>query len=227
MDCATFSSWLENRDSYDLSEADRAMKHAIVCAECKDLLHNDEELERFVTRMFQYEMMDERLVGKIDRSLDSAGLKRGFRGGIAAAFAVVAVAVLFFVFIPGRGNFSSMDEFGQYVVQEHREHGKITPLFEKIGDIGQWGQDNLHHSLDVNTLPAGNIKIVGGRICTIKNCEFAHLLYQDGKQFYSLFAVSGDEIGFDLEPGRIYSLTVSNVKLHVWIKQKMVYALTG
>jgi len=74
---------------------------------------------------------------------------------------------------------------------------------------------------------AGNIKIVGGRICTIKNCKFAHLLYQDGQEFYSLFIVSGDEIGFDLEPGRVYSLTISNIKLHVWQKQKMVYALTG
>jgi len=227
MDCATFSSWLENRDTYDLSEADRAMKHAAVCTECKDLLQKDEEFDRFVTRMFQYEMMDERLVGKIDRSLGGAGRKRGLRGGLAAAVAVAVVALFFFAFIPDSGNFSSLNEFGEYVAQEHQEHGRITPLFEKIDDVRKWGQDNLHHALDVNTLPAGNIKIVGGRICTIKDCEFAHLLYQDGKEIYSLFVVSGDEIGFDLEPGRVYSLTVSNIKLHVWKKQKMVYALTG
>jgi len=227
MDCATFSSWLENRDTYDISEADRAMKHAVQCAKCKDLLQKDEELDRFVAKMFQYEMVDERMYGKIDRSLGESGRKRGIRGGLAAAVAMVAVAVFFFVFTPGSGSFSSMDEFGRYIVQEHQNHGRITPLFEKIDNVEGWGRDNLHKSFKVNTLPAGNLKIVGGRICTIKDCEFAHLLYQDGKEIYSLFVVSEGELEFNLEPGRMYSLTVSGIELHVWQKQKMVYALTS
>ncbi len=227
MDCATFSSWLENRDTYDLSEADRAMKHAVQCAKCKDLLQKDEELDRFVAKMFQYEMMDKRMYGKIDRSLGESGRKRGIKGGLAAAVAMVAVVALFFAFTPSPGSFSSMDEFGRYIVQEHQNHGRITPLFEKIDNVEGWGRDNLHKSFKVNTLPAGNLKIVGGRICTIKDCEFAHLLYQDGKEIYSLFVVSEGEIGFNLEPGRMYSLTVAGVELHVWQKQKMVYALTS
>ncbi len=227
MDCTTFRSWLENRDTYDLSEADRAMKHAVQCAGCKDLLQKDEELDRFVAKMFQYEMMDERMYGKVDRSLGEPGRKRGIMGGLTAAVAMVAVVVLFFVFMPAPGNFSSMDELGRYVVQEHRDHGRVTPLFEKIENVTKWGQDNLQHSFKVNTLPAGNIKIVGGRVCTIKDCEFAHFLYQDEQKLYSLFVVSGDEIGFDLEPGRIYSLTVSGTELQVWQNQRMVYALTG
>ena len=227
MDCTNFKSWLENRDTYDLSEADRAMKHAVQCAKCKDLLQKDEELDRFVAKMFQYETVDKRMYGKIDRSLQKPVKKHGIRGGLAAAIAMVAVVVLFFVFTPGGGNFSSMDEFGRYVVQEHREHGRVTPLFEKIENAEEWGQENLQHSFKINTLPAGNLKIVGGRVCIIKDCEFAHLLYQDGQDLYSLFVVSGGEIGFDLEPGRMYSLTVSGVELHVWKSRKMVYALTS
>jgi len=76
-------------------------------------------------------------------------------------------------------------------------------------------------------LPGENMKMVGGRVCTIKNCNFAHLLYQDSKDSYSLFVVTGDEIGFDMEPGHIYSLTVAGVDLRIWQRQEMVYALTG
>jgi len=227
MDCKNFTSWLENRDTHDLSEADRAIKHAAQCAQCKELLVRDEELDLFIAKMFQYKKMDNQLYSKIDRGLMEPTGKRRYRGAIAALFGMALVSVLFFAFSFSPGNFSSMDELGKYVVQEHQEHGRITPLFERIENVEEWGREKLHNSFSVNTLPAGNLEIVGGRICTIKNCSFAHLLYQNRKKLYSLFITSGDEIGFYMEPGRMYSLTISGVELHIWKKEKMVYALTS
>ena len=227
MNCTNFTSWLENRDTHDLSEADRAMKHASQCAHCKDLLQKDEELELFVAKMFQYEKMDEQLYSKIDRGLMAPRRRRQYRGGVAALFALALVVVLFFAFSFSPGNFGSIDELGKYVVQEHLEHGRLTPLFEKIGNVEEWGREKLQAPFNVNTMPAGDMKIVGGRICTIKSCNFAHLLYQDKQELYSLFVTSGEEIGFFMEPGRMYSLTISGVELHIWQQEKMVYALTG
>jgi len=227
MNCANFTSWLGNRDTHDLSEADRAMKHASQCTHCKDLLQKDEELELFVAKMFQYEKMDKHLYSQIDRGLMVPRRKRRRWGGVAALLTMAIVAVVFFAFSFPPGNFGSMDELGKYVVQEHLEHGRITPLFEQIENVEEWGRKNLQVSFHVNTMVAGDMKIVGGRICSIKNCDFAHLLYQDKQELYSLFVTSGDEIGFFMEPGRMYSITISGVDLHIWQREKMVYALTG
>ncbi|MCK5516814.1 MAG: hypothetical protein KAI39_08070 [Desulfobulbaceae bacterium] len=227
MNCTDFTSWLENRDTYDLSEADRAMKHAARCVKCKEYLQKDEELDLFITKMFQYEKMDKRIYSQIDRTLQASPRKRGLRGGIAAALAMMVVVGLFFVLNPAPANFSSIDELGKYVALDHNDHGGTIPLFEEIQNIEEWALDNLHYSFDLKGLPAGNMKMVGGRICTIKNCNFAHLLYKDSEDFYSLFVVTEDEIGFHMEPGRIYSLTVEGVELRIWQRQERVYALTG
>ncbi len=228
MNCTDFTSWLENRDTYDLSEADRAMKHAAQCAKCKEVLQKDEELDLFITKMFKYEKMDERMYAQIDRTLESSPRKKGIRGGIAAAFAMMIAVALFFVITPpSSGNFNSIDELGKYVAQDHKDHGRTIPLFEEINNIEEWAMDNLQYSFHIDGLPGENMKMVGGRICTIKNCNFAHLLYKDSKGFHSLFVVTEDEIGFDMEPGRIYSVTVAGVDLRIWQRQEMVYALTG
>ncbi|MBW2660327.1 MAG: hypothetical protein JRC87_12195 [Deltaproteobacteria bacterium] len=227
MNCTNFTSWLENRDTHDISEADRAMKHASGCTHCKELLQKDEELELFVAKVFRYEKIDQQLYNKIDRGLMVPRRKRQYRSGVAALFGVAVMAVIFYAFSFSPGNFGSIDELGKYVVQEHLEHGRVTPLFEQIGNVEEWGREKLQDSFSVNTIPAGNMEIVGGRICIIKNCNFAHLLYQDKLDLYSLFVTSGKEIGFSMEPGRMYTLTISGVELHIWQKDKMVYALTG
>ena len=98
MNCSNFASWLENRDTYDLSEAERAMKHATLCANCKELLQKDGELDQFIAKMFQYEKMDERMYPRIELGLGSSPRKRGVRGGIAAACALMAAFVLIYVF---------------------------------------------------------------------------------------------------------------------------------
>ena len=227
MDCKDFTSWLENRDTYDLSEADRAMKHASQCAKCKEFLQKDEELDLFITKMFQYEKMDTRMYSRIDRTLDSSPRRRGIRGGMAAAFAAMVVVALFFVLSPAPANFTSLDELGKYVALDHKDHSGTISLFEEIQNIEEWSMDNLQYSFDVDGLPGGKITMVGGRICIIKNCNFAHLLYKDSRGFYSLFVVTEDEIGFHMEPGRIYSLNIAGVELRIWQRQEMVYALTG
>lgn len=227
MNCSNFASWLENRDTYDLSEADRAMKHATQCADCKELLQKDGELDLFIAKMFQYEKMDERMYSQIDLTLGSSPKKSGIKGGIIATAAMMVVAALFFVFSPAPGNFSSIDEFGKYVVLDHEDHGRARPLFEEIHNIKEWSQSSLHYSFSLEGVPAGNMKIVGGRVCTIKKCDFAHLLYQDRNDFHSLFVVAEKKIGLSLEPGRIYSLTVAGVELRIWQRQEMIYALTG
>ena len=227
MNCSNFTSWLENRDTYDLSEADRAMKHATQCANCKGLLQKDGELDQFVAKMFQYEKMDVRMFSQINLTLGSSPKKTGVKGGIIATAAMMVVAALFFFLSPTSGNFSSIDELGKYVLLDHEDHGRTLPLFEEIENVEEWSQSNLHYSFNLKGLPAKNMKMVGGRVCAIKNCNFAHIIYQKEEGFHSLFVVTKDEIGFHLEPGRIYSTTVAGVELRIWQQQKMIYALTG
>jgi anti-sigma factor RsiW len=102
-------------------------------------------------------------------------------------------------------------------------------MYEQIEDMEQWTVENLHYPAVVKQLPGKDLKIIGGRVCFIKNCDFAHLLYKDSdsSSVHSLFVVSGDEIGFYMEPGRIYSLTVAGVELRIWQKEETVFALTG
>ena len=227
MNCSNFASWLENRDTYDLSEAERAMKHATLCANCKELLQKDGELDQFIAKMFQYEKMDERMFSNIDLTLESSPKKTGIKGGIIATAAMMVVTAIFFFLTPNPGNFSSIDEFGKYVLLDHEDHGRTLSLFEKIENLEQWSQGSLHYSFSFKGVPGSGMQMVGGRVCAIKGCSVAHLLYRDKNGYRSLFVVTGDTIGFQMEPGRIYSLTIEGVELRIWQRQEMVYALTG
>ena len=142
MDCLKFSDWLENRDLYDVSEADVAVKHAESCKECQAKLRFDEHLDKFIYNALRKEDMPHSLPGNIDLSLDrmsDSRSKMSYRwfGAFSAAVVVMVVFVITMSFSP---SIPSIDDMGKYVIADHTHHGDavlVVDKLERLGDLGK------------------------------------------------------------------------------------------
>ena len=75
MDCKTFIDWLENRDLHDISESDKAMKHAADCTACMTKMEFDEKLDKLLFSALEPVDLPDSLVHKVDVSLDRVGIQ--------------------------------------------------------------------------------------------------------------------------------------------------------
>ncbi|MCP3890276.1 MAG: hypothetical protein GY702_15610, partial [Desulfobulbaceae bacterium] len=76
MDCRAFYKWLEERDLYDVSEADQALRHAEKCPECRELYCKDETLDSKLCQEFSRIPLPVKLKNRIDLDLDRQSIRK-------------------------------------------------------------------------------------------------------------------------------------------------------
>lgn len=226
MNCESFSLWLENRDTHDISEADRAKRHAAGCGRCRTLLEKDEMLDRALSMALAGGQVPESLRQGVDISLERTlpGRKRG--GLLAAVSAACLVIALIFSFSLQQ-NFASMDELGKYVLEGHLDHGSHPEFFEPVGDASVWLADMVGESVRAPLhVPAG-YRVVGARFCTLGHCQAVHMIYDRDGSTLSVFVVAEGEIGFHMENGRTYSVNMTGSRVTFWKQDHQVFAVAG
>ncbi len=227
MDCKEFHLWLENRDIYDLSEADRALRHSEQCDNCKILLGGDQQLDKRIREMFQYDKVPDTLLRNVNRRLESRARVRKRWGKYLALPVLFAVSLALFLILQPSENVIAIEALGRSVVLDHLDHGSPDTAFEKIVNIKQWSGERLNRPFVLKDLPEKGFTVVGGIICTINNCNFAHLLLTGKDGYASLFVAQEKDIHCKLTSGKMYSVHVEGKKVRLWKKDAMVYLLVA
>lgn len=228
MDCLKFSDWLENRDLYDVSEADVAVKHAESCKECQAKLRFDEHLDKFIYNALRKEDMPRSLPGNIDLSLDRMSdnrSKMSYRwfGAFSAAVAVMAVFVITMTFSP---SIPSIDDMGKYVIADNNHHGDAVLVVDKLENLGTLGKIEVSSEEIMGQLPQG-YSFVGARICPLGECYAIHMVFRHDNKRISLYLINTEDVDFSLSPERRYSLAEGSQTIHFWKKGKYIYAMVG
>jgi hypothetical protein len=230
MDCPDFSKWLENRDSYDVSEADKALKHAAHCRTCTAKLRVDEQLDRLIYKAMQSIDMPEMLPRRVDISFDRMsktpsrrkyGSKYGLYGAFSAIMAVMAVFFLSSTFSP---SIASMDELGRHVIADHLHHDDSVLEVADPQKLNRLGDFDLSYETVRNAMPEG-YSFVGARICPLGECESVHLVFLLNGKRVSLFVVKIEDVGFSPAEDRQYSLREGTRTVDFWKDGRYIYAM--
>jgi len=230
MDCLQFSQWLENRDTFDVSEADKAQKHTAVCQECRAKLTFDEKLDEAIFSAMKEVDLPKGFAGKIDLSLDrvmvsSPRKKYGLYGMFSAVIAVIMVVAVSFTLAP-TPSISSMDELGRYVITDHGHHDDSVLVVENPLELEQLGDLAIPYESVKKELPE-SYSFVGARICPLGECESVHLVYLDNGRRISVYLVKNKDVGFSLSPGKQYTMSSENQTVSFWKKGGYVFARIG
>lgn len=228
MDCLIFSRWLAERDVYDVSEADKALKHTLICEECKRKLNLDEELDHLIFRALKPIDMPDSLQSKVDLSLDRVSGKSSRKS--YAWYGVIPVAlaamVIFFITFPFSSGITSMDELGEYVIADHSAHDDSVLVVDKPESLGQLEGGGVDYASVMSELPQ-NYSFVGARICLLADCKAIHMVYLNEGRRFSLYIVNADDVDFRLSQGRQYSMSMGEQVVKFWKNGGNIYAMTS
>ena len=228
MDCLKFSHWLENRDLYDVSEADIAVKHAETCKECQAKLKVDEQLDKFIANALTKEAMPDSLPGQVSMSIDRISARRsktGYRlfGMLSAAVAVMVVFALTMSFSP---TIPTIDDMARYVIDDHNYHGDSVLQVDRIEDLPSLGGLAASPQEIMAELPKG-LSFVGARYCPLGECEAIHMVFRQNEKRLSIYLIKAADVDFSLSPERRYSLEEGRHIVSYWKKGKYIYAMVG
>lgn len=226
MDCQAFSNWIENRDMYDVSEADKALKHTVQCIDCKRKLQLDEQLDDLLAEAMKPVTMPASLADKVELNLDrmtekKAATKYGWYGAVSAVLTVVVIAFLYFPFSSG---IPSIDELGKHVIADHGGHDDTVLVVSKPDDLYKLGSLAASYDAVKTQLPEG-YTFVGARICPLGDCKAVHMVFTEKDKRISLYLVKTDDVDFSLSADRKYSMTMGDQVVNFWKRGAYIYAM--
>lgn len=226
MKCESFAAWLENRDIHDVSEADKAYRHAEECSPCCELLKKDEMLDRFIAASLCCEPVPASLKNSVDLSLERSTPSSSGRGLIATVSVMCLAVVMFFGFTTGDDKgFSSIDEFGNFLQADYRDHGQSSAIFEPVNDLNVWFAANAQGLGSPPEQLVGGYVVKGARFCHLGHCKAVHMIYEKDGVLVSLFVVDESEIDFRLESEKVYSFNIDGDSIQLYKSKDQVYAL--
>ena len=228
MDCLKFSNWLANRDTFDISEADKALKHSATCQDCTAKLKFDEQADKLISSAMQQVEMPASLRDKVDLSLDGIAEKQskgklGWYGAFSAAIAAMVVFALSFTLSP---SIPSVDEMGKYVVYDHGYHGDAILAIDKLSDISQLTDVEIDYKQIEKQFPA-DYSFVGGRLCPLGDCPSVHLVFNHNGNRVSLYLIKTTDVDFSLSPGQQYTTRYNKQTVKFWQDGQFVFAMIG
>jgi hypothetical protein len=229
MNCLEFTDWLENRDIHDISEADRALRHAAGCRKCAALLRMDEKLDTLIRQAMQRVDMPDRLPDGIDLSLErvssrSGGRKYAFYGICSAVAALMAVFFVAFLFVP---RLPSIDDMAGYMVVDHTSHDDSSLTINRLEEIPLLVDHAIDHGRVQSEVPAGSV-FIGGRLCPLgRDCLALHLVFIHQGKRISLYIIEEKDVTFPRSAEHYQLLHEGGENIRFWKKGKFVYGMIG
>ncbi len=212
---------------YDVSEADRAIKHSAQCAECRAKLQMDEKLDTLIFAAMQKEGMPTSLPGRVDLNLGSMSegtsrFRYGFYGVFSAVAALVVLFFLAFAFMPG---IPSLDEMGQHVIADHTGHDDSILVVHSPTQLGQLGTIPVSYRQIAAQVPG--LSFIGARICPLGDCKAIHIVFHNGQRRVSLYLINERDVDFSMSSDRRYSMSDGDLTVNFWKRGTLVYAMVG
>ncbi|WP_136797712.1 hypothetical protein [Desulfosediminicola ganghwensis] len=233
MKCEQFKTWLENRDTHDISEADKARRHATQCHCCSELMAHDEALDRHIGALLARETVPSHLENIVDLNLERILPQRGTRSIwalVAVCCIVLLAAIPFQGWITGkRGEqpMLSMEQLGGYILADYQYHGDGGVGFEPVKDAAIWLNANLHtRQLPPERIVAG-YTVKYARLCKLGECLAVHLVYEKGGKRISVFVMDKSNVDGSFEQDRLYAVATGNTNILLSSQNKYLYAVIG
>ncbi|MBU0680285.1 MAG: hypothetical protein KKD73_02575 [Proteobacteria bacterium] len=101
-------------------------------------------------------------------------------------------------------------------------HDHVSPeamafTAQEVAGIPAWYEAKMGQAIALPDMVGRGFTLVGGRVCKLGKCNAAFLTYMRGNQKASLFILpAGDAAKMNMEPGRIYSLTMNGNEVEFW-----------
>lgn len=230
MDCVKFTNWLENRDTFDLSVADKALKHAATCPDCSAKLQLDEQLDVLIVNALRAEEAPGSLRDKIDISLDGFTEKKS-KGSYRLYGIFSAVMAAMFIFVMAFTLTSSpptqdLKDMGKYVVYDHGHHGDEILMVENPSDLYRLGDIQVDYAVVKKQIPQ-DFTFVGARICPLGDCEAVHLVYNQKDKRFSVYMIKTSDVDFTLPSGKRFTVEAEGQVVDFWRDGGYIYAMIG
>ncbi len=226
MNCELFYTWLEERDLHDVSEADKAVKHAEKCKGCMEIFEKDELLNSLLSQEMRPQPLPSQLKNRIDLNLDRQGIikKRSSSWWYKGVPLVLAAMLVLYLFLPFSTGFQAMDVMGKNIVADHIGHGDSHMIVRDINNLSSFCAKNVDFSVDIPKVPK-SYKFIGARICPLGEYDSVHLSYMTNGKRVSLYIVDAVNNDFSFDTGKEYSLAKGGHNIRFWRDQKRIYAL--
>lgn len=226
MKCKAFLTWLEDRDLHDVSEADKAIKHAEGCPDCKDVYVKDEQLNALLRENIAWQPLPEKLKSRIDLNLDKQDVYERrktswWSKGIPLALA--AMLVIYLV-IPFSSQIQALEVMGNDIVADHLKHSDDVMIVHDLKDLSAYCEKYMNTTVTRPQLPA-KYKFIGARVCHVGQYNSAHLTYMVEGKRVSLFIVDASPSEFGMKRGRKYDVASGDHSIQFWRENNKIYAL--
>ena len=229
MNCAEFKNWLLDKDDHDQSTDQEAKSHRLSCARCEELYKLDRLMEeRLAESLMEVDPPDD-LLEKIQRDERYADIREpgpALSSKFSAAILATAVIIVVVFFNPFKSQIRSIEEISTLVLANHLNNDTgLAFMAGQISDVSAWFAEKIGYPVHVPDMAAEGFTLLGGRKCSLGHQKAAYLVYEkDGKKC-SLFIINPDDLGFDLERDRKYSVDEQDHSIKVWSDNGLVYAM--
>lgn len=229
MNCDKFTDWLENRDLHDVSESDKAMKHAAECSGCMAKLEFDEKLDELLFASLQPVDMPQSLMHKIDLNLEGIGVQKkkskrlNWYGAVSALLVASFVFFLSFPFSEPE-NIASMDELGKYVIYNHDYINESHMVVKSEDEMNQLGGFDMPFKSLLKNFRKG-YTFLGARICPLGDCQSVHVIYDHDNKRVSVYLVRAEDVDFRISEGKKYSVNDGSDTVHFWRNGDYILAM--
>ncbi len=229
MKCMEFKEWLVRREEALLREA---TAHIETCRGCRKMYELDSKLEEFISGGFFKEVepppgLAERVEFNLRHAEVGGTGARGFRRAGVLAAAAAAVFLFVFLLYPSKERFHSVEEIGRLAVENHLSHLAIRFTADEVRDVRAWFRDRLDFPVRPPDIEGLGLEFIGGRKCSLGASNVAYLFYSNTRTNgrSSIFVIDADDLGFYVEDGKTYRVTVLGRKVTFWKAGDVAYAM--
>jgi len=229
MNCAEFKNWLIDKDGHDQSADQDAKLHRLSCARCEKLYRLDRRMEERLAESFVEVDLPADLFEKIQRDERYAGIKDpgpALSSKFSAAILATAVIIVVVFFNPFKSPMRSIEEISTLVLANHLSNDtSLAFMAGQISDVSNWFAAKIGYPVHVPDMAAEGFTFLGGRKCSLGHQKAAYLVYEKEGKKCSLFIIDRNDLGFDLERDRKYSVDEQGHSIKVWSDKDLVYVM--
>ena len=231
MDCKGFKSWLTARDDCNERTALQARDHRASCPGCGRLYTADEALEQAIADGIQPADVPGGMARRARAQTEfrnrtiASGWTVGWRKGFVPALAL-GVAMVFMVWNPWANPLVTLDAIGNFALANHnRNDMTMTFRADEISDPQEWFYQRLNFRIDLPDFGDRQLKLLGGRECTIGPKKAAYLFYDGNGEHVSVFIIPARQIKVPLQADRRYMIDAPRHHVELWKMDAMVCIL--